>query len=97
MSRRGETSYWCEKCGGMFSNLSPCPCTPRAVVTLPGQSPAVVGILTVTIPLSDDVRRLLLDIVLLNGEQDAAPSLHDMAERASRLLGLPSSRTVRRP
>lgn len=36
----------------------------------------------------DDVRRLLLDVILLDGEQDAAPSLEDMAKRARELLGV---------
>lgn len=36
----------------------------------------------------DDLRRLLLDVILLDGEQDAAPSLEDMAKRARDLLGV---------
>lgn len=35
---------------------------------------------------SRDMRRLALDVVLLDGEQDAAPSLADMARRAKALL-----------
>jgi hypothetical protein len=33
-----------------------------------------------------EIRRLCLDVVLLDGEQDAAPSLADMARRAKALL-----------
>lgn len=36
-----------------------------------------------------EVRRLALDVVLLDGEQDAAPSLADMARRAKALLDGP--------
>jgi hypothetical protein len=36
--------------------------------------------------LSEPVRRLLVDVVVLNGEQDAAPSLEDMAQRAWAIL-----------
>jgi hypothetical protein len=33
-------------------------------------------------PVSEEVRRLLVEIVVLDAEQDAAPSLEDMARRA---------------
>ena len=43
-----------------------------------------------------DVRRLVLDVVLLDGEQDAAPSLEDMARRAKALLDGPFKEDHRR-
>jgi len=39
--------------------------------------------------IAKEVRRLALDVVLLDGEQDEAPSLMDMARRAKRLLDGP--------
>ncbi len=36
--------------------------------------------------MTPDLRRLLLDVILLDGEQDAAPSLGDMARRAQAIL-----------
>lgn len=43
-----------------------------------------------------EIRRLCLDVILLDGEQDAAPSLADMARRAKALLDGPLAVT-RRP
>lgn len=34
-----------------------------------------------------ELRRIALDVVLLDGEQDEAPSLDDMARRAKQALG----------
>ena len=36
--------------------------------------------------MTPGLRRLLLDVILLDGEQDAAPSLGDMAKRAKAIL-----------
>lgn len=46
--------------------------------------------------MTPSLRRLLLDVVLLDGEQDAAPSLVDMARRAKAMLDAEGARKARR-
>lgn len=73
----------------------PCPrCT--AAMGWPRNEPPPTDEDTCNECRDEDVRRLLLDVIILDSESDDAPSLADMARRARKLLeGSPSERSAK--